>query len=205
MKSHVHHVIESFCKDSVCHLERDDRASLGLLPCFHLSKLFDIGETKAAELAGIIVGKSNTGVEIILHTEWGNPPESAGQQGGYRRSGLLWTNEDLNKKATEFTRGNADVKVQPNLTVAKFVNDNLLPNETLPPGFPCKISVETARKLMHELGFQVVVKKKGIFTDGHEQDVVEYCKTFLRWMVALGFLHEHNAPTEEPKKAGSTW
>ena len=58
---------------------------------------------------------------------------------------------------------------------------------------------------MHELGFQVVVKKKSIFTDGHEQDVVEYCKTFLRWMVGLGFLNEHNAPTEEPKKAGSTW
>ena len=83
MKFHADHVIESFYKDSVCHLERDDRASLGLLPCFQLSKLFDIGETKAAELAGIIVGKSNTGVEIILHTEWGNPPESAGQQGGY--------------------------------------------------------------------------------------------------------------------------
>lgn len=145
-------------------------------------------------------------MEIILHTEWENPTESAGQQGGYQRSGLLWTNEDLNKKATEFIRGNTDVEVQPNLTVAKFVNDNLLPNETLPPGFPCKISVGTARKLMHELGFQVVVKEKGIFADGHEQkDVVEYCKTFLQWMVALGSLNEHNAPTEEPKKAGSTW
>ena len=78
----------------------------------------------------------------------------------------------------------------------------LLPNETLEPGFPQKISVETARKWMHELGFEVVTKKKGTFVDGHEkEDVVEYCKTFLRKMAALGFLNESIAPTEEARKA----
>ena len=35
--------------------------------------------------------------------------------------------------------------------------------------------METCRKWMHELGFSVVVKKKGTFVDGHERpDVVEY-------------------------------
>ena len=84
----------------------------------------------------------------------------------------------------------------------QWVNDNLLPNETLEPGFPRKISVETARKWMHELGFEVVTKKKGTFVDGHErEDVVQYRKTFLRKMAALGFLNEGNAPTEEARKA----
>ena len=67
------------------------------------------------------------------------------------------------------------------------MNEDLLSNETLEPGFPRKISVETARKWMHELGFEVVTKKKGTFVNGHERDdVVEYRKKFLRRMVSLG-------------------
>ena len=49
----------------------------------------------------------------------------------------------------------------------------------LEPGYPRKVSVQTARKWMHELGFEVVVKKKGTFVDGHERsDVVEYLRIF---------------------------
>ena len=48
---------------------------------------------------------------------------------------------------------------------------------------------------MHELGFEVVSKKKGTFVDGHErEDVVEYRIKFLRRMVCLGFLNPDNAP-----------
>ena len=55
---------------------------------------------------------------------------------------------------------------------------------------------------MHEMGFEVLVAKKGTFVDGHERgDVVEYRKTFLRRMVSLGFLNQTNAPSEEAKKA----
>ena len=57
---------------------------------------------------------------------------------------------------------------------------------------------------MHELGFELV-SKKGTFVDGHKRDdVVEYRKTFLRRRLALGFLNESNAPTEEAKKALNT-
>lgn len=82
------------------------------------------------------------------------------------------------------------------------MNDDLLPNETLEPGFPRKIAVETVRKWMHEMEFEVVAKKKGTFVDGHERDdVVEYHEIFLRRLVSLGFLNASNAPTEEAKKA----
>ena len=55
---------------------------------------------------------------------------------------------------------------------------------------------------MHELGFEVVAKKKGTYVDRHKRDdVVEYRKRFLRKVVALGFLNKENAPTEEAKEA----
>ena len=82
------------------------------------------------------------------------------------------------------------------------MNEELLPNETLEPGFPRRISVETARQWMHRLGFEVVWKKKGTYVDGHERpDVVEYRTKFLRRMVGLVFLNPENAPTEEAKNA----
>ena len=128
-------------------------------------------------------------------------------QGKYQRSGIVWSREDLNKKSQKYIRGNADVRERPNLTIHQFcnwVNEDLLRNETLEPGFPRKISPETGRKWMHKLGFDVVVvcKKKGTFFDGHErEDVVAYRTKFLRRMVSLGFLNPDNAPTDEAKNA----
>ena len=93
-------------------------------------------------------------------------------------------NEELNKTAGDYICSNANVKGKPNLTVSQFchwVNNDLLPNTTLEPGFPRKISVETSRKWTHELGFVVVTKKKWMFVDWHERDdVVEYRRKFLR-------------------------
>ena len=38
--------------------------------------------------------------------------------------------------------------------------------------------------------------------DSHErQDVVEYRKKFLRWLVGLGFMNSENSPTEAAKEA----
>ena len=55
------------------------------------------------------------------------------------------------------------------------------------PGFPRQISVETTRQWMHKLGFEVMLKRKGTFVDGHERvDVVEYHKKFFRQTVSLG-------------------
>ena len=126
-------------------------------------------------------------------------------QGKYQRSGIVWSREDLNKKYQKYIRENADVRGRPNLTIRQFcnwVNEDLLPNETLEPVFPRKISPETGRKWMHELGFDVVSKKKGTFVDGHErEDVVAYRTKFLRRMVSLGFLNPDNAPTDEAKNA----
>ena len=117
----------------------------------------------------------------------------------------MWNCESLSQKAAQHIREKASVKGASNLTSLSFcqwVNEELLPNEVLEPGFPRRISVETARKWMHEMGFEVQAAKKGSYVDGHERDdVKEYRKKFLRRMVALGFLNQSNAPTEEAKTA----
>ena len=46
----------------------------------------------------------------------GEIPE--GKQGKYKRTGILWNNEQLNEMAAKFVRENADVN--PNLTASSF-------------------------------------------------------------------------------------
>ena len=103
-----------------------------------------------------------------------------------------------------YVRENAFVKGSANLTSMLFcqwVNEHLLTNETLEPGCPQSISLETARHWLHELGFKVLSAKKGCFVDGHEcADVVESRNKFIR-MVVLRSLNESNAPTEAAKQS----
>lgn len=92
----------------------------------------------------------------------------------------------------------------PNLTVGSFCHwvNNTPTKYNIGTWISQKISVETARKWMHELGFHATQKKKGTFVDGHERsDVVEYRHRFLRRMVGLGFLNSDNAATEDARKA----
>ena len=123
------------------------------------------------------------------------------QQSKYQCSGVLWQNEELNRKVRKYVRENACVKGRPNMTAISFccwVNQEMLPNVALDPGYPRRISVVTARKWLHKLEFHVLDHKKGVYIDGHErQDVVDYRKKFLRKMVATGFLNKDNAPTSE--------
>ena len=200
------HMIDSFCENWVTQMRFEDRTSLGLFLYFQLVSVLGKSKTEAAELAGMMVGKSEQTIR-----QWkgsflaNNGSVSESNQGGYQRSGVIWKSEELNEKATRYIRQNAAVKGKPNLTVGSFcrwVNEELLPNETLEPGFPRAIGCETARKWMHEMGFEVLTSKKGSFVDGHERvDVVEYRKRFLRRMVSLGFLNSTNAPTEQARLA----
>ena len=72
---------------------------------------------------------------------------------------MLWKDEELNRNARAYATENANPKGRPNMTALSFcawVNDDLLPNHTLPPGFPRRISIPTAQKWLHELGFEVL-------------------------------------------------
>ena len=195
-----------FAEEWVAVLDRDNKRSLTVFLCYYLVTLLSFTETRAAEFVSTIIGKSDRTIRQWRHDLISNDGILPGtKQGQYQRSGVLWQNEELSEKAIQYVHANAAVKGKPNLTsmdFCKWVNKFLLPNSTLEPGYPRTVSVETARKWLHHLGFEVISAKKGIFYDSHErEDVIQSRKLFLRKMAKIGFLHFTNAPTEGAQKA----
>ena len=126
--------------------------------------------------------------------------EGSSQSPSNVRNNTLMSNEELCERAREYVRENAAPRGRPNLTSGAV--GELLPNTVLDPGYLRRVSVETARKWLHELGFDVLQMSKGVFIDGHERpDVVESRENVLRKMTECGFLRPDNAPTEEAAQA----
>ena len=68
----------------------------------------------------------------------------------------------------------------------KFVNDELLPSHHLSPHFPGMISLCTAIRWLHNLGFKPISHKKGTYIDGHErEDVVKHRDKYLTTLHTL--------------------
>ena len=59
MKSDTQHQIETFCEEWVTQLSRDDRYALGVFLQYHLRGTVGKSETEAAELAGLMIGRSD--------------------------------------------------------------------------------------------------------------------------------------------------
>ena len=89
---------------------------------------------------------------------------------------------------------NANIKAKANMTsvsFCKWVDEELLPNWVLEPGYPRRIGLEVVRKWLHHLEFHVLDQKKGIYIDRHKRDdIIEYRQKFLRKMVSIGFLNK---------------
>ena len=193
-------------QDWTSSLSRDDLMSLVMTLQLALVHESGLTNTDAANVIASLVGRSERTVrewKYIFFKNNGNFPDS--KQGKYQRDGILWQNEELNDAASDYVRNNAVVKGRPNMTSISFchwVNENLLPNSVLEPGYPRRISIQTALRWLHELGFEVLDKKKGVYIDGHERDdVVKHRRKFLRQMIASGFLTKESAPSEEVKEA----
>lgn len=59
MKEDFEHMVDSFCEGWVLQLQHDDKVALGLFSSFQQSKHFSLDETKSAELAGAMIGRSD--------------------------------------------------------------------------------------------------------------------------------------------------
>ena len=164
--------MEQFVEEWVLSLDREDQISLSLFLTFHFERLLNFTQYHAADYAGIMMGKNERTIRQWLSAYKENGEIPGNRQGHYLRTGVLWSSEELNKKASEYVRENANIKGEANLTSITFcqwINDYLLPNSNLEPGFPRKLSVELARKWLHKLGFEVLSPSKGMYFDGHEQ------------------------------------
>ena len=142
------------------------------------TEILSFNITEAAELIGRVIGKYDRSVRewrLTFNANRGSFPDTL--QRKYQRDGVLWHNDDLNKRALKYVRENTVVKGKPNLTAGSFcqwINECLLVTQTLEPGYPRHISIETARRWLLELRFPVMDHKKETYVDGHErQDVVE--------------------------------
>ena len=104
------------------------------------------------------------------------------KQGRYKRMCLL-NDDELRLEASMWVRASAYQKGEANMTASTFcqwVNDDLLPSHHLPPELPRSISLRTAMRWLHKLGFRPTSHKKGAYVDGHErEDVVAHRAEFL--------------------------
>ena len=183
------------------HLSRDDCVSISLFLCFQLTRHLGLAETKAAEVAEMMVGKCDktTSMKMEERVAWKWWRDPGSEQSWHQCSGIVRSNEELKKKAAVYIGENAIVKGQLNLTTEKvlpkgewwFTNENYTELAW--------ISKEDrswdSQKMDAWVRFFHCAKKKGTFADGHEWDnVLRYCTKFLRWMMSLGFLNASNVP-----------
>ena len=55
-------ILEDFCEEWVTHLDREDRTALGIFLYVQMKTFLAKGETEAAELAGIVTGRSDKSI-----------------------------------------------------------------------------------------------------------------------------------------------
>ena len=184
---------------STC-LHRDDVMSL--LRHHHLVSQMHIQVLNASKLIDEVVEKNDRIVRewrATFLTNNNSFPNTL--QGKYQRRGVLWSDEKLNNSVRKYVHENANIKAKANMTsvsFCKWVNEELLPNWVLEPGYLRKIGLEAVRKCLHHLEFHLLDHKEGIYINGHERDdIIEYCQNFLCKMVSIGFLNKDNAPTVE--------
>ena len=157
-------LIHCHVKEWIDSLSRDDLMSLSLLLHHLIVNVLGFQLTFAAKVIGDLINKSDRTVREWRATFLCNDgcfPDSL--QGKYQRNGVVWQNEELNKDLRQYVRENANVKGEPNMTTAslcQWVNNELLSNHVLEPGFPRKISIDTARRWLHHLEFRVLDRKK---------------------------------------------
>ena len=103
--------------------------------------------------------------------------------------------------ALTWIRLNSSVKGRPNMTAADlhtWVISAFLPQDH--PQVPSSISERITIRWLHQLGFEPVFTKKGVYIDGHEHsDAVEYRKLYLRKLEILESTHVPPPPvSDEP-------
>ena len=172
-------ILKTFSEQWRLTLDQEDQKSLALFLCYVFTTQLEMSHSKAAEHTAKIIGKTDRTIrqwrsDLITY---GEVRES--RKGKYERPKVLWANKELNDKARAFVQANTAFMVQGKQSTMKvkdfchWVNETLLPNQAVAalysfvPGYgyapaptsanqtplPQKISLETARKWLRELGF----------------------------------------------------
>ena len=166
---------------------------------------FGLLHTKAAEEVALLLSVNEKTIRRWRY-DWidnkGSFSESS--KGKYKRY-IVIDDEEYRDKTLKWIRENASAKGKPNMTATTFCT--WLESDLLPlvrqhhPEAPAKVSVPTATRWLHKLGFNPSSTKKGLYIDGHERkDVVDYRKLYLRKLEVLESTHAPPPPvSDEPE------
>lgn len=172
-------ILRTFSEHWKLTLDQEDMKSLALFLCHIFTAELKMPHSKAAEHTAKIIGRTERTIRQWRSdlVAYGEIRES--QKGKYERPKLLWANKELNDKARAFVQTHTAFMVQGKQSMMKakdfcqWVNETLLPNQAMAslysfvPGYgyapvpsgtttgqalPHKISKETARKWLRELG-----------------------------------------------------
>ena len=88
------------------------------------------------------------------------------------------------------------------IVICSWVNDTLLVQHDLPANMPRHISLRTATRWLHHLGFCPQSHQKGAYVDGHErEDVVKLRKHYLENLRQLKDTHKPPPPCSDKQTA----
>ena len=155
-----------------------------LLFCYHrrVSPRATIG--RVAQSVGEVLGRCEKTIRDWIKELKENDGEFLAYGRGKHRRVTLLTDERCCERATKWVRENSCRKGQANMTVKDFMdylNETLLPSMAEDEALPKTVCMTTARKFLHELGFERTdTTRKGVYRDGHERpDVVESRKHYI--------------------------
>ena len=198
-------VAQEIFDDWMVSLRLDQRRMLAVILMESFKTRQGMTVKDAATEAGSIVGFNEKTVRRHRNDFFTNKGHlSESRRGKYERH-CVYHDEDLNQKAREWVREHAFKKGEPNMTAGAFceyANNHLLPSSHLPPFFPRSISMRTAVRWLHHLGFKPRDHKKGVYIDGHErEDVVKHRQRYLKQMEDLRKAHQPlpQCSDEEPR------
>ena len=95
-------ILRDFAEDWLETLDKNEIKSISLFLCYHFVHAFSFIETKAAEYAASMMKKSDRTARRWRSALIDDEVLPELEQGRYQRSGVLWQNEELNKKAVEY-------------------------------------------------------------------------------------------------------
>ena len=189
--------------DWVVSLPLYDRKMLAVLLAETLPKRMKIKSTQAALESAWITGFNEKTVRNYKKEFFERGGKFRGEARGKYKRHCLFNEESLRLQASMWIRENAVKKGAPNLvarTFCQWVSNEFLPSSDLPPHLPRSITVRTATRWLHLLGFRPTSHKKGAYVDGHERDdVVAYRKKFLDDMKSLRESHLPPPPVSDER------
>lgn len=142
--------------DWVLSLPLNGRKMLAVMLMETVQKRFHVKSTAAALEAAWITGFNEKTVRKYRKEFFENRGRFKDEARGKYKRFCLFNDESLRLQASMWIRENAVKKGAPNLVARSFcqwVNNELLPSSDLPPNLPRSITVRTANRWLHRLGF----------------------------------------------------